>query len=182
MYSTIIRLSVVSLFQEPNAAHKAIAELEARLKPQGRKVTVVTQNIDRLHHRAGSQSVLELHGERQGPALKFRSCEWPGCTPASCPGFPPDFMHSLKLQDEIWDRGNLVQGYLYSTLANKVMLRSSLLDHPGRVDASLSSPGSLFHTRCTSCHHVEENYNSPICPALKDKGYAQLHLVFHRSL
>lgn len=52
------------LTQEPNAAHKAIAKLEARLRPQERKVTVVTQNIDRLHHRAGSQNVIELHGER----------------------------------------------------------------------------------------------------------------------
>lgn len=30
--------------------------------------------------------------------------------------------------------------------------------------------GSLFFTRCTSCLKVEENYDSPICPALKDKG------------
>ena len=58
-------------FQEPNAAHKAIAELEARLKPQERKVTVVTQNIDRLHHRAGSQNVIELHGEGHGLACSL---------------------------------------------------------------------------------------------------------------
>ena len=31
--------------------------------------------------------------------------------------------------------------------------------------------GSLFRTRCTSCSTVEDNYNSPIVPALKDKGY-----------
>lgn len=31
--------------------------------------------------------------------------------------------------------------------------------------------GSLFRTRCTSCGVIEENYNSPIVPALKDKGY-----------
>ncbi len=48
--------------QHPNAGHKAIAELEKRLRPQNRKVTVVTQNIDRLHHKAGSQNVIELHG------------------------------------------------------------------------------------------------------------------------
>ena len=42
-------------------------------------------------------------------------------------------------------------------------------------------PGSLFHTRCTSCHHIEENHNSPICPALKDKGYAFRHesCIYH---
>ncbi|XP_062501414.1 NAD-dependent protein deacylase sirtuin-5, mitochondrial-like [Corticium candelabrum] len=30
--------------------------------------------------------------------------------------------------------------------------------------------GSLFHTRCTVCHHVEENYKAPICPALEGRG------------
>lgn len=45
---------------EPNAAHAALVELERA----GRTVTVITQNIDRLHQRAGStpQRVLEIHG------------------------------------------------------------------------------------------------------------------------
>lgn len=42
---------------EPNAAHRAIAELEQRAA-----VTVVTQNIDGLHRAAGSVTVHELHG------------------------------------------------------------------------------------------------------------------------
>ena len=58
--------------QHPNAAHKAIAELEQRLKPQGRKVTVVTQNIDRLHHKAGSKEIIELHGESGGKGNEGR--------------------------------------------------------------------------------------------------------------
>jgi len=43
---------------EPNAGHRAIAELERR----GVVVHVVTQNVDRLHHKAGSRRVTELHG------------------------------------------------------------------------------------------------------------------------
>ncbi len=39
---------------EPNAAHKAIAELEHAI--------VVTQNVDGIHVRAGSRDVVELHG------------------------------------------------------------------------------------------------------------------------
>ncbi len=46
------------LAAEPNAAHRALAELEAA----GRLVAVITQNIDALHQRAGSRRVLELHG------------------------------------------------------------------------------------------------------------------------
>ncbi|MDP3536109.1 MAG: NAD-dependent deacylase [Halomonas sp.] len=44
---------------KPNAAHKALAALEK----EGFKVSVVTQNIDDLHERAGSRDVLHLHGE-----------------------------------------------------------------------------------------------------------------------
>jgi NAD-dependent deacetylase len=43
---------------EPNAAHRALAELERR----GLLAAVVTQNIDLLHRRAGSSDVLEVHG------------------------------------------------------------------------------------------------------------------------
>ena len=42
----------------PNPAHHAIAELESR----GRLTGLITQNVDRLHHKAGSRDVLELHG------------------------------------------------------------------------------------------------------------------------
>lgn len=48
--------------KEPNKAHLAIAECEERLRKQDRKVTVITQNIDELHKRAGSKNVIELHG------------------------------------------------------------------------------------------------------------------------
>jgi NAD-dependent deacetylase len=43
---------------QPNPGHYAIAELERQIKT----VTVVTQNIDGLHQRAGSSDVVELHG------------------------------------------------------------------------------------------------------------------------
>ena len=43
---------------KPNAAHLAIAALEDEYK-----VTVVTQNVDNLHERAGSTKIIHLHGE-----------------------------------------------------------------------------------------------------------------------
>lgn len=52
----------VMLTKTPNAAHRAIAECQERLGKQGREVTVITQNIDELHRRAGSKDVLEIHG------------------------------------------------------------------------------------------------------------------------
>ena len=43
---------------KPNAAHRSIAELENEYD-----VTVVTQNVDNLHERAGSTRIIHLHGE-----------------------------------------------------------------------------------------------------------------------
>src|SRR5690606_22585226 len=44
---------------EPNAGHRAIAALEAKL---GDRFLLVTQNVDALHLRAGSERVIEIHG------------------------------------------------------------------------------------------------------------------------
>jgi NAD-dependent deacetylase len=49
---------------QPNASHLGLAELEKKYK-----VTIVTQNVDDLHERAGSSNVIHLHGE----LLKVRS-------------------------------------------------------------------------------------------------------------
>ncbi|KAM8861238.1 NAD-dependent protein deacylase sirtuin-5, mitochondrial-like [Synchiropus picturatus] len=50
------------LTKEPNPSHWAIAECEEALAKQGRRVTVITQNVDELHRRAGSKNLLEIHG------------------------------------------------------------------------------------------------------------------------
>uniref|UniRef100_A0A0P4VPP7 NAD-dependent protein deacylase n=1 Tax=Rhodnius neglectus TaxID=72488 RepID=A0A0P4VPP7_9HEMI len=50
------------LNKQPNKAHIALAEAEKRLMEMGRRLTVITQNIDGLHQRAGSKEVVELHG------------------------------------------------------------------------------------------------------------------------
>jgi len=43
---------------EPNAAHRALKELEKKFE-----VHIITQNVDDLHERAGSKNVIHLHGE-----------------------------------------------------------------------------------------------------------------------
>jgi len=69
----------------PNPAHTALAELQ-RLKPE---LTLVTQNVDGLHQRAGSTSVIEFHGSIQGNKC-FRcgrpgeSAEYSGESPPRC--------------------------------------------------------------------------------------------------
>jgi NAD-dependent deacetylase len=53
---------------QPNDAHRIIAELENKFN-----VHIITQNIDDLHERAGSEHVLHLHGE----IMKVRSTSHP---------------------------------------------------------------------------------------------------------
>jgi NAD-dependent deacetylase len=55
---------------EPNAAHLALAELERR----GLVQAVVTQNIDTLHSRAGSEDVVEVHGSTR--SAQCLGCLW----------------------------------------------------------------------------------------------------------
>mgnify|MGYP000902998640 CR=1 FL=1 len=56
---------------EPNEGHRLLAELERRYR-----VTIVTQNVDDLHERAGSTHVIHLHGE----LMKNRSVRDPFTT------------------------------------------------------------------------------------------------------
>ena len=48
---------------QPNPAHFALARLEAALAERGGQLTLVTQNIDDLHERAGARRVIHMHGE-----------------------------------------------------------------------------------------------------------------------
>lgn len=43
-------------------AHFALAKAEEKLASEGRRLVVITQNIDELHRDAGTKNLLELHG------------------------------------------------------------------------------------------------------------------------
>ncbi len=47
----------------PNAAHLALARLEATLALRGGEMMLVTQNVDDLHEKAGSKAIWHMHGE-----------------------------------------------------------------------------------------------------------------------
>lgn len=59
---------------KPNPAHQAIVALENKLMAT-QSLTIVTQNIDGLHQRAGSHGVIELHGR-----LSHTRCANPRCS------------------------------------------------------------------------------------------------------
>ena len=78
-----------ALAAEPNSAHLALAKLEV-LAP---RFTLVTQNVDGLHRRAGSRNVVELHGDltrarcsREGVAVERWEEPVEGGQPPRCEG------------------------------------------------------------------------------------------------
>jgi NAD-dependent deacetylase len=101
---------------EPTEAHKLCALLEA----QGKLTSVITQNIDGLHQAAGSQTVLEIHGNfRTGhcPACRVvyqmgefytqierGEIELPLCKKCQSPIKPDVVLFGDLLPFDVWDR------------------------------------------------------------------------------
>lgn len=90
------------LAAEPNPGHLALAELERRVTGRGGAFILLTQNVDRLHQRAGSVNVVELHGS----IIEWR-CTRTGekCTPgpAAMTTFPPRSPAGALLRpDVVW--------------------------------------------------------------------------------
>ena len=80
----------------PNAAHAALARLQAEHHGE---VTIVTQNIDDLHERAGAREVIHMHGELLRALCAACGARWdapremaPGdaCPSCSTPATRPD--------------------------------------------------------------------------------------------
>ncbi len=121
---------------EPSLVHTECARLEA----QGKVSAVVTQNIDMLHQRAGSETVIELHGS---PALHAcRECErpydyawacervWQGLVPRceSCDGVVKP---AITFFGEMLPDGAFEQACALAAEADLMLvLGSSLVVHP----------------------------------------------------
>jgi len=92
---------------EPNAAHKALAAIGEQ-KP----TTVLTQNIDGLHQRAGSKKVIELHGSVARLQCTICMHEWsdtsltlppiPFCEHCHCPARPAVIWFGESLKPDVW--------------------------------------------------------------------------------
>ena len=94
----------------PNAAHAALARLEAAWPGE---VLIVTQNVDDLHERAGSRNVIHMHGELAGALCAVCDHRWPAprvmihdapCPACGAPRTRPDIVWFGKIpyrMDEI---------------------------------------------------------------------------------
>lgn len=58
----LVFLFLIASFLPCLQAHYALAKAEEQLQQEGRRLVVITQNIDELHRDAGTKNLLELHG------------------------------------------------------------------------------------------------------------------------
>jgi NAD-dependent deacetylase len=90
---------------QPNAAHHALAELAHRVP-----TTLVTQNVDDLHQRAGSTDVIALHGSISRTICSVTKLEITADWLAANPGEPPRSPHhadGLARPGVVWFGENL---------------------------------------------------------------------------
>ncbi len=92
---------------EPNPAHNVLVKWEGK----GLLKALITQNVDGLHRRAGSQNVLEVHGDLW--ALKCASCNCVGRLNAPASGIPPCPQCESHLRpDVVWFGESLDAGII----------------------------------------------------------------------
>ncbi|GIY53293.1 NAD-dependent protein deacylase sirtuin-5, mitochondrial, partial [Caerostris darwini] len=93
------------LSKKPNPAHHALAKAEEKLASEGRRLVVITQNIDELHRDAGTKNLLELHGTlfhtrctKCGDVAENR--ESPICPALAGKGDPDPEVHDARIPEQ----------------------------------------------------------------------------------
>jgi NAD-dependent deacetylase len=145
------RRGLLDLAIQPNAAHRALAELEQRWSGP---VLLVTQNIDDLHERAGSRNLIHMHGEilkarctACGSVRPWRedlSTDLPCPACANAGGMRPDVVWFGEMPLEM-DR-------IYAALANAELFISI-----GTSGAVYPAAGFVAEARAAGAHTVELN-------------------------
>ena len=146
----------------PNAAHKALARLEAEHSGQ---VLVVTQNVDNLHEEGGSKNVIHMHGALKSALCAACDHRWPApmvmapgdaCPACSAPTARPDivwFGEMPYLLDTIFER--LSQADIFAAIgtSGNVYPAAGFVAEAARAGAETveinlerSSVGSQFDT------------------------------------
>ena len=137
-----LRLGVLAQ-AEPNAGHRALAQLERN----GLVQAVVTQNIDGLHQRAGSREVIEVHG-----SIRTAEClECGGTTPLDapaprCPRCGAIMKPGVVMFGELLPAGEMERAVALAQEAGLLLVVGSTLEvYPvaGLPQETLSAGGAL---------------------------------------
>ena len=168
---------------EPNPAHLALARLE-RLVP---RLTLITQNVDGLHARAGSSAPIELHGSLARVRCSVegtRYSSWPddGPLPPPCPGcgayLRPDvvwFGEALPEQAlaEAWAAAGSCDLLLSIGTSGQVYPAAALPDVAARAGATVAVINLDVATSSGGRLHQINGKAGELLPALLEAAFEQ---------
>jgi NAD-dependent deacetylase len=148
---------------QPNPGHRALAGMEARLTRRGAEFALITQNVDGLHQRAGSQNVIELHGNIARVKCSREDCVVPAWPPTQ--QVPPPCPHcgAPLRPDVVWFGESLPAEAIFA--AKRAARESDIflsVGTSGLVEPAASLPFIALHSRAVV---VEINPDStPLTP------------------
>ena len=123
----------------PNAGHLALARLE--VDPAIGMQTVITQNVDGLHQKAGSRRVVELHGN-------MREVECLDCGHIMCRG---EYTQWLKESNQMWYDDHVAPLNEAAAAAGGAAARDATLRADADADLETDFSG-LVPPPCPACH------------------------------
>ena len=145
----------------PNAAHRALADLAQR-----HAVTLITQNVDDLHERAGSRDVIHMHGALAGALCAACGHRWPApavmATADPCPACGaaatrPDIVWFGEMpyeMERIWEAVGAADVFAAIGTSGQVYPAAGLAQHAARlgvhcVELNLATSANArdFHQR-----------------------------------
>lgn len=159
----------------PNAAHKALGELEALLEGN---VTIITQNIDNLHERGDSKNVIHMHGE----LLKARCSESNQVTEESGEIHTGDLCHCCQIPSQlrphvVWfGEMPLRMGDIYEALE-----KADLFISIGTSGVVYPAAGFVHDAKMHGAHTIEINLEpSAVESEFEEKRYGKASIEVPR--
>ncbi|HZO95628.1 MAG TPA: NAD-dependent deacylase [Candidatus Baltobacteraceae bacterium] len=148
---------------EPSPAHVALARLEERCAD----FTLITQNVDSLHLRAGSRNVLELHGKLREAKCTRCDARRPFDDAFDLAALDHDGCGGTWRPDIVWFGEPLPREVLEDAFA--AARRAELMLVVG-TSGIVQPAASLATKRCTSAHVVEVNPEDTALTPLVDRS------------
>jgi NAD-dependent deacetylase len=145
----------------PNAAHHSIVELEKYAVANSHEFILVTQNVDRLHLTAGSQNVVELHGNLHN--VKCSNCEYIDTTGTHwiSPTIPACPICTFNLRPDIVWFDEMLPLAAYNVLDQQIHYDIILV-----VGTSCQVyPAANMLTKCNNTTHIYECNIEPSVPS-----------------